>query len=226
MIYHFRIGAAALGLFTLVELAQKPSAINGQPAIQPLTLRIIDSSTAGESCEDEGIEVWRVEVRSPRRTDTLANVVQPWPVALDTAVDGVAAAPDGCTRRLFQYSAHTGRVSFYKLPSEMWHYFWDVTVSPDGRHILYLAMDSVGRESAVVRRWPAGPVVVRGPVRDGCDCDVDRHHAHWVTPDSFELATQIGRDNPFERVSGSVRARRVHVDTLNTVEEYWHPPRR
>ena len=191
-----------------------------------LVLRVIDSSTT-DWCEGDGIRTWRIEVASTARTDTLQRIVQPWPIVVnDTIVLGVVAVSSDCDRRLFRHNATTGRTIYYRVPADMWGYFWDVSASSDGRYVVYLAMDSIGRERAVVRRWPAGSVVILGPLRDGCECDVDRHHAHWVTPDSFELATRISRDDLYERISGVVSQRRVHIDTLTTKAEYWHAPLR
>jgi len=219
--------ALIAGLAELAGIGAKPSRAGVWQAVKHLSLSILDSSTIGESCEGEGTQVWRIEVRSARRTDTLGSVVQPWPFAVgDTAVYGVAVAPDECTRRLLRHSTRTGRTMFYDLPADMWHYFWDVSVSPNGGSVLYLAMDNRDSEFVVVRALPAGPISLRGPRREGCDCDVDRHHAHWVTADSFELATLIRQGDVYERVSGSLRARRIHVDTVKTSDDYWHPPLR
>jgi hypothetical protein len=223
--YRLKSLVAVLSLSAVAWLGEPPATTKNLQGVQHLSLRLLDSATVGESCEGEGLQVWRIEVRSPSKSDTLVNIIEPWPVLVgDTALFGVAATPDGCTRRLFHYTPQTGRNTSFPLPVGMWHYFSDVSVSLDGRYVLYLRMDTLGRETAVVTRWPTGPTLVRGPFRDGCECDVDRHHAHWVTPDSFELATHLGRGDLYERVSGSVRARRVHLDTLKTTDQYWHPP--
>jgi hypothetical protein len=189
-----------------------------------LRLLLLDSTTA-QWCEGDGIRVWGMEVKGSARRDTLRMVVQPWPRSVgDTMVVGVIAIPTQCDRRLFRYNSADGRISHYNLPPDMWGYFSDVSVSPDARFLLYLAMDRTGNERLVIRRWPAGTVVITGPSMEGCDCDIDRHHAHWVTADSFELGTRVSREELYERVSGSVGARRIHVDTLRTDRAYWHPP--
>jgi hypothetical protein len=190
-----------------------------------ITLRLIDSVRA-DWCEGDSIWVKSVEARTAVRSDTLRRVVTPWPFSVaDSLVYGIVAVPSECTRRLFRLNTKTGRLLFYALPTDMWGYFWDVSVSPTGRYLLYVAMDTLGREAPVVRRWPGGSIVWHGPLRDGCECDVDTHHAHWVTVDSFEVATSIARGQ-YERVSVSMKVQRAHIDTVTRDLDAWHSPLR
>jgi hypothetical protein len=213
--------AAIAGAILLAETRRLPGPPQGSP--HPLQLRIIDSSTA-DWCEGDGITVWRLQVISKNRRDTVRRAVQPWPVAVsDSTVHGLVANPSACQLRLFEYNAASGRFTFFRVPADAWGFFSDFSSSPDGQFLLYLAENRRGREAVAIRRWPADSLVIRGPWRGGCECDVDRHHAHWVTADSFELGTQVDqKTRRYERVSGSVSGRRVHIDTLVTAWTYWH----
>jgi hypothetical protein len=194
-----------------------------EQATASVTLRVIDSSTV-ESCDREGMTVWRLEAQSGTRRDTLRRIMQPLPVVVsESLVHGLLAARRVCEVRLFEYNGNTGRITLNHLPADAWAYFTDVSPSPDGRYLLYLATTTRGEEALAIRRWPAAAVVLEGPWRNGCECDVDRHHACWVSADSFELGTRIGLRDRYERVSGSVSARRIHVDTLVAPPTYWHP---
>ena len=165
-----------------------------------------------------GWEANNIEVRVGARYDTITGVTFPDPIQLaDTALLGLVEDSTG-DRRLFSFSASTRRITYHPLPLDLWHWFTDVSISPDGRLVVYLAASDTF-EQPVVRKWPSGPVLARGPTRPECECDVDRHHAHWVTADSFELATKIGNGR-WLRVSGSAPRWLIHVDTLRA-EPQW-----
>jgi hypothetical protein len=67
----------------------------------------------------------------------------------------------------------------------------------------------------VVRDLQSGAVLIKGPGGGGCNCDEDFNHARWFPPDSFEIAVaHTNRKAGWQRVSGRVSTRRIHVDTL------------
>ena len=137
----------------------------------------------------------------------------------DSLVGGILGSIQKHGWQFFRYQARSGTLDVTPAPAEIVYYFHDISISPDGRYVLYLAFSRTG-EQAVVRRWPRGPEVLRSPPREPCPCDVDFHHAHWVTRDSFELATMIDTLR-WERVAGSVARRRMRIDTI-LGEPRWH----
>ena len=184
-------------------------------------IRMLNSRT--RDCAEDEVPVWRLEVRSSERVDTLRNVVEPWPFVVgDSEVVGVMMVPGRCNRQLFRYDPRTAQTTRINAPADMWTFFSDLSISPDGRNVLYVAADHHGNERTTVRRWPGALVVIQGPIREECECDVDRHHAHWVSADSFELGTRVDPDSLYERISGSLAGHRIHVDTLQTGKRYWH----
>ena len=168
-----------------------------------------------------------VEVRTSAGVDTLRNVVAPLPtVAGDTAIIGLAIEDSASTgRTLFIFDVRRRLTRRQSLPSDAWPGQYDIAVSPHGDHLLYIREVSEPRtlysENAVIRRLSSGEVVLSGPAWRSCECDVDLHHARWVTPDSFEIATGATEGRGWERLSGSVSRRSLHTDTVSA-EPKWH----
>lgn len=174
------------------------------------------------SMEGDSLEAAQIEVRYGPRRAVIDNVIEPLPFTIgDSLLVGLVGSRTSDHRYTFRFAARTGRIARHRLPRDLVHYFRDVSLAPDGRFLLYLAIDSVRHETAVVRAWPSGRLVLRSGSTPSCDCDVDRHHAHWVTRDSFELVTRVDTLR-WERVSGSASGRRFHVDTI-LGEPQWHP---
>ena len=160
-------------------------------------------------------EAYDLVVKSTYGTDTIPNQTGLDPVRIgDTLLVGLVVGDSG--RQFFRYDARSHRVALLPLPTDVWFFFNDVAISPAGKYVVYLARIDTANQ-VVVREWPHGSVVVRGPLEPDCECDVDSHHAHWVTPDSFEVATSIDEQRHlWLRVAGNVRTRRVRTDTLRT----------
>jgi hypothetical protein len=193
-------------------------------------IRVIDS-TSTESwspMEDTGT-VYRIEVVSPLGADTIRNVIPPAPILVgDTLVIGlVQLSEDSSTpqRQIFRLRLGRHRIETSPLPDDVWSSYQDVLVSPDGRYLSYVGEDTTPAYPGtygIVRDLKTGQIVIRGPGGGGCDCDEDFNHARWFAPDSFEIAVvHSNTSGGWQRLSGVVSARRIHVDTL-TDEPDWH----
>ncbi len=197
---------------------------------ETVTVRVIDSADAPswEALEDSGT-LYRIEVISPRGADTLADVIQPFPIIVgDTLVIGLLqVSEDSSTpqRKIFRLRLGEHVVETFPIPRDVWSPFQDLVVSPDGRYIAYVADDATPADSgtyALVRELATGSIVVRGPGGGGCDCDVDSNHARWIEPDSFEIAVTHSSTNAgWQLVSGRASARRMHVDTLSREPDWY-----
>jgi hypothetical protein len=193
------------------------------------TLTVIDSTFAPswDAIEDSAV-VYRLEVSSPSGVDTVADVITPFPVvAGDTLVVGLIQASEDSSapqRKVFRFRPGQDAVEISPMPPDVWAFFHDFVISPDGKHAAYVAEDPLPGNMgtfAVVRDLLTGTVVARGPPGGGCDCDVDTNYARWIPPDSFEIAvSHASTAAGWQRVSGRASARRVHVDTLSREPEW------
>jgi hypothetical protein len=172
---------------------------------------------------DDSLAVYRVAISHGRITDTLDDVIGPWPVTIgDSVLLGLRLSRADSTRQVFEHRPETHTLLTHALPSDLYANFTDVSLSPDGRFVAYVADDDGPR--AVVRVLD-GPILLRGSVQAGCDCDVDLNHARWVTADSFEIAV-VNRANerdgpPWILAAGNVRSRRLSESPLSN-EPTWH----
>ena len=193
------------------------------------TLALIDSAFAPswDVMEDSAI-VYRLEVSSPSGVDTIADVIEPFPVISgDTLIVGLIQVSEDSSapqRKVFRYRPGQDPVERRPMPPDVWAFFHDFVISPDGKYVAYVAEDPLPGNIgtfAVVRDLLTGEVVARGPAGGGCECDVDTNYARWIPPDSFEIAVSHANTGAgWQRVSGRASTRRVHVDTL-TKEPEW-----
>ena len=193
-------------------------------------IRVLDSTytQSWESMEDTGA-VYRIEVLSPLGADTIRNVIPPAPVVVgDSVVIGlVQHSEDSSTprRRVFKLRLGQHQVETSPIPDDVWVYYRDILISPNGRYVAYVADDTTaasGGTHAIVRDLATGEVVIRGPGGGSCECDVDLNHARWFAPDSFEIAVaHTGNNSGWQRISGRASTRRFQVDTLKEEPE-WH----
>jgi hypothetical protein len=196
-------------------------------AASPIThVQLIDSVLTGFVWNpmDDSTWTYGYTVTTTSGVDTLRMIIDPRPIIVgDTSVLGLVLVPDsGDDRReLFRYTK--GRPTHrWRLPEDVHWVFHDVVPSPDGRFIAYVAQDSSYSSFALVRDLSNGQIIIRGVGRGGCDCDVDRNHARWVQPDSFEIAVALANSaGGWELVSGRAGQRRFHTDTITT-EPKWH----
>jgi hypothetical protein len=207
--------AKALGFFVAAATACEAA----RPALQ---WRVIDEREVITSATGDAIRTSTIEVRSGTRADTVDHVADPAAFLVgDSLLVGILWDTSSSSRRFFRYSSRTSRLEALPAPSDLSRYFHDVSISPDGQFVLYVAVvDTNWNEAATVRAWPNGAIVMRGASTPSCECDIDRHHARWATTDSFELATKIDQER-YQRVSGSMRRRSLGVDTIRGEPE-WH----
>lgn len=177
----------------LSVLGQACAASQDEPsAADEVTWRVVDT-TWGPSwdAKADSIATYRVVVEVSGATTTLEHVLEPWPVVTgDSGVAGLRLRfqpgdPAGA-RELFRLTLPANRFRTWSMPEDVWYFSRDVAISPSGEYIAYVAGDP--GTHAVIRRLDRDSVLIRGPVTEPCECDVDRHRARWVSADSFEVA--------------------------------------
>jgi hypothetical protein len=193
-------------------------------------INVLDSTftQSWQTMEDTGV-VYRIEVVSPEGADTIRDVIPPAPVIIgDTAVLGlVQVSEDSSTpqRQIFRERLGQHRIETTPIPADVWPSYEDILISPNGQYLAYVGEDTTPENPgtyAVVRDLRSGAVLIKGPGGGGCDCDEDFNHARWFAPDSFEIAVaHTNRKAGWQRVSGRVSTKRIHVDTLAD-EPDWH----
>lgn len=211
-------------------------ACTARPDAPSLTRRVtwhVVDTTWGPAWDamTDSVATYRVVVEARGATDTIEHVIEPWPVVTgDSGVAGLrlrfqTGGPAG-EREIFQLALPGERLRTWPVPSDVWYFYHDVAVSPDGQYVAYVGGDP--GTHAVIRRLDPDRVVIRGPVTEPCECDVDRHHARWVSADSFEVAVWGATpQGGWLLVAGRAPPGRFTLDTLPT-EPRWHrqPPRR
>ena len=205
-------------------LALALAACRGDDDARPgTTIALIDSTFAPswDATEDSGL-VYRLEVASRTGVDTIADVITPFPVVVgDSLVVGLIQVSEDSSapqRKVFRFRPGMQPLERRSVPPDVWAFFHDFVISPDGKYAAYVAEDPLPGDLgtfAVVRDLVTGEIVARGPSGGGCDCDVDTNYARWIPPDSFEIAVSHASTGAgWQRVSGRASTRRVHVDTL------------
>ena len=150
----------------------------------------------------------RVAVHTSAGVDTIDSVVtdqQPVIVG-DSVVYGFAYDQQAVTAG-FAYDVKTRTLRRLTLPHHLFPY-GTPRLSPDGRHLAYLAMDSSGRGYAAVAAWPSGQVVYRGqPVRMlETDAVVDAATWHDAARFEFRLEMSHFAGGGAQRIRGAVSA--------------------
>ena len=221
--------AVVVGVFACAALAGSCSDDSADDESQT-SIRVLDSAytQSWAAVEDTGM-LYRIEVVSPLGADTVRQVIPPGPIAVgDSLVIGLIQVSEDSSapqRQIFWLRLAEHRVETRPLPVDVWPFYQDVLVSPDGRYLAYVGEDTNPAHPGtfgIVRNLATGAAVVKGPADGGCDCDDDLNHARWFPPDSFEIAVSLAATaRGWQRLSGKASARRVHVDTLRT-EPDWH----
>jgi hypothetical protein len=193
-------------------------------------IRVIDSTytQSWHLMEDTGT-VYRIEVVSPLGADTIRNVIPPAPIIVgDSLVIGLLQlSEDSSTpqRQIFRLRLGQHRIETSPIPGDVWAFYQDVLISPNGRYLAYVGEDTTTANPGtygIVRDLTTRALVIKGPSGGGCDCDEDFNHARWLAPDSFEIAVAHSNTNGgWQRLSGNASTRRIHVDTLRD-EPDWH----
>ena len=155
----------------------------------------------------------RVEVRTSGDVDTLEGVLtlQP-PIAADSAVHGIVYDQNRVSGA-FLYSPGSG-IDVLPLPDDLFPY-GSPRLSPDARHLAYLAMDSAGFGFPTVVSWPGREVVYRGPGVRLLETDAGVDEIAWTGAESFriELALTV-QTGGLLKVEGRVDGA-ASVDTIS-----------
>lgn len=187
-------------------------------------MQLLDSTWAPPwNLMAESTVVYRFVIRRGSTVDTVADVLEPIPVAIgDTAVAGIRLLRTDTTRQIFVFVAMRRHVSTYRIPADVFFGFTDIAPSPTGLFVAYVG--GSGGPRAMIRRLD-GTLVLQGTPQGGCDCDVDLNHARWVTADSFEIAVAnvatVNTKAPWILAAGSVRHLRLRESGLAN-EPKWH----
>ena len=196
--------------------------------------RIVDSSSVWSWWDPmvDSATVYRVRVNRGADSVDINDVIGPLPqiVGRDTVL-GLRLRRNGsdADRELFRMVLPNPHLTTWPLPNDVFSNFADVSIAPDGAYIAYVADAGDAMPEARLRRFPDGPVVMRGPHAAGCDCDVDLSHARWVSKDSFEIAVTnraAAGDSASEWLltAGRVNPVRQHTSGLRD-EPTWHETR-
>jgi hypothetical protein len=217
-------------LFGIVCASIVAGACAGREEESRTRINVLDSTLtqSWQTMEDTGV-VYRIAVISPEGADTIRDVIPPAPVVIgDTLVLGlVQVSEDSSTpqRQIFRERLGEHRIETTPIPGDVWPSYEDILISPNGKYLAYVGEDTTPDNPgtyAVVRDLRTGAVLIKGPGGGGCDCDEDFNHARWFAPDSFEIAVaHTNRKAGWQRVSGRVSTKRIHVDTL-AEEPDWH----
>ena len=193
-------------------------------ATPPISWHIVDSAwvTPWDEVTDSAA-VYRLAVVGPSRTDTLTDILPPWPVIVDdSAVWGFRKIREGTNREFFRWSVPARNIVTLALPADVLSGYNDIMISPRGRFVAYVGKEDTGGAYGVVRELESRRLLWRGPTASGCDCDVDLSHARWVTADSFEIAvvsTSNGRGWAIS--AGSATSGRAQL-LYSPTEPDWH----
>jgi hypothetical protein len=157
----------------------------------------------------------RVAVHTATGVDTLDGILADAPpvVVGDSVVYGIRAG-ENLVVGLFAHDVRTGRTRRLPAPPD-WIPFAVPRLSPDGRHLAYLAQSPTGQGSGVVATVPDGRVIYRGPPATLLETDASIDAVRWEDANRFEirvdLTYQVGGT---QRLRGTVDPLRVVVDTV------------
>lgn len=157
----------------------------------------------------------RVEVRTPRGTDTIAEILTF--VAPVVTADGrvLGFAWEGADlREAFAYDPASRRVERTALPEDADRSFTTPAFSPDGRHLAYVSYaEQGGWGRGIVRRDVRGPVVVRTDSVAVPGTDAAVSFAAWLDAETFEIYLDVGEEG-WHRFHGTLSAGVVRNDTV------------
>lgn len=218
----FRMSAGLASVLCALLTACSPVAPASapDPAVSP-TVRLVDSIPWEHEMGDGYLR--RVEVRTGDRLDTIPRVLTyDLPFVVDgTSVVGLAYKDDGVIAG-YQFDPRTRLVTRTPVPRDLNAVMSGASLSPDGRHIAYVAFgDSRGR--AVVRTWPGREVRLRSdwievPATDSPGGNVVR----WIAADTVEIFVEANSsaENAWYRVRASMHpARIISADTVNALPD-------
>jgi len=209
---------------TVADAGQKP-AIPAVPTrdLQPSQVALIDSSMEGEP-GDIGVILYRIRVTTGTRTDTIPRVrTMTLPgVGADGHVYLFAYDNSGFLTHAYSYDPNTRQLTDIQVPPELEFSATHLTVSPDARHIAYLAPDSATSYThGRVLSWPAGRLIAQtlaeSPGGPRYESEIDDNDLRWIDPDRVEFVYHSGR--AIERSPTGPRELWIHaIVAVNTGE--------
>lgn len=164
----------------------------------------------------EGFTLRRVVVASETRgTDTIRSVIvaQPPVEVRGTGLIGIAVDTPRARLRGYVYDLRH-RIRDFDLPEDVGNLSSGAALSPDARHVAYVAYRG-DTAQAMVRVWPAGRIVARGPDLRVMPGDAYGNFARWASPDSFSVTVDLGGPSRREvTVHGTVTGGIFAADTI------------
>jgi hypothetical protein len=162
----------------------------------------------------------RVEVRHAGRADTLPGllVLAP-PVLAGDRLFGFEHHQDAVVAG-FRYDVRRRHLRRFRLPDDLNPVFSEPALSPDARHVAYVAVPGDATGWAVVRTWPGGRLRVRSDAVEVPATDSPGGNgSRWISPDTAEVFIETGAatESGWYRVLASVSRRRVlEADTVRS----------
>ena len=184
---------------------------------------LIDSVSIGET---DPLVVHRVVLRSSTGADTVPDVLtSSVPILTENGeAFGLGYTAEGAVYA-YGYSPSTRTVRQVTLPGDFNGYLSEPSFSADGRYLAYVAFPREGQGEAVVRSWPEGRLVCRGPRVELPATNYLLNGTEW-TGSQFMIYVDLG-SAPYDEVSavwpphqGWVRVRgslsdgKLQVDTV------------
>ncbi|HEU0054159.1 MAG TPA: hypothetical protein VFQ39_13325 [Longimicrobium sp.] len=191
--------------------------VPGDVPEERFTAARIDSAAWAAKDGSAAVPVWRVEVRADTaKPDTVAGVVTSRPIVAVHRVGVVGFSFDtasGEIRRGFRYDPKKHRVTSLHLAPDLEGAATAPSLSADGRYVAYVAT-SGDSAHAMVRVFPRGEVVARGPAVPAPRTARAVNDTRWTGADAWEAVVDLG-DGRRQRVRGTPRGVAA-VDTLTS----------
>ncbi len=181
------------------------------PAIRAVSL--VDSTLLDFGSAERS--VYRVAVHHESAVDTLPDVLTIFRPTLvgDSIVLGVAYDSTADVYSLFSYSAPKGQIIFYSPPDDLRLAVSVPGIAPDGKELAYVGFPGDETGSGIVRRWPAGEIVVQTARVTVPATDIVSGWASWADTTHFEFDISIS-DASYARILGVRGQVDFKVDTL------------
>lgn len=177
---------------------------------------LIDSTRRGDPDDETGFGWvdYGVAVASTGVVDTIPGIrVIERPVLVgDTAVWGWTVE-NGRPEEGFAYDVRSKRLRRHALPRDLFAGV-DVALSPDARHLAYIARTFDTLFAATIVAWPSGARVARAPWALGYPGDAHYSSVEWCDSKRFASAFRI-ESGTWVRFRGSVSNAATQADTVS-----------